>query len=335
MTESMLETSSQPGLILKTAREEMSLSIEQVAQELHLRPTVVKALEEEKYSEFSSDVFLKGYFRTYCRLVKLHEDRMIELLEKQLNALKEQTDKSQEKVVKAQQSKKRRKKIITFCIFLVCASLVYVVYLLSTQSGNFISESASPDNTQNEKVENTYASVNTVSPETSAPEAENESIESLAENASNHADNFPETMDQAELKSLDSAEETDNNTAPVSPISANVNETMPSEIVQAETEGAEILESRESSALANLNAVFSGDCWFKLTDGTGKTVMADLKRANDQINYQGQAPFHIVIGDASKVSLSFNGKSVDLTQYGSRNGRAEIHLKTDAQARGE
>ncbi len=68
MTESMSE-SLQAGLILATARNERQLSIEQVANELHLRPTVVRSMEEEKYSDFNSDVFLKGYFRSYCRLL--------------------------------------------------------------------------------------------------------------------------------------------------------------------------------------------------------------------------------------------------------------------------
>ena len=77
-----------PGRILRAAREELNYSIEQVAQELHLRPSVVLAMEEEKYEEFSSDVFLKGYFRSYCRLVNLHEERMVDLLESQLQGLK-------------------------------------------------------------------------------------------------------------------------------------------------------------------------------------------------------------------------------------------------------
>ena len=60
-----------PGRILRAAREELNFTVEQVAEELHLRPSVVLSMEAEKYEDFSSVVFLKGYFRSYCRLVNL------------------------------------------------------------------------------------------------------------------------------------------------------------------------------------------------------------------------------------------------------------------------
>ena len=86
MTESPQDISSSPGKILKAARDELKYSIEHVAHELHLRACVVQAMEDEDYDQFSSDVFLKGYFRSYCRLVHLHEERMVELLDKQLSS---------------------------------------------------------------------------------------------------------------------------------------------------------------------------------------------------------------------------------------------------------
>ena len=335
MTESMLDTSSQPGLILKTAREEMSLTIEQVAQELHLRPAVVKAIEEEKYSEFSSDVFLKGYFRTYCRLVKLHEERMIELLEKQLNSIKEASNKSQEELIKAKQSKKRRKQILTIIIFLACASVVYLVYLASTQSISLFSDETETVQTTEKQNSQTIESDPLTPPDLEIDEEEADTV--INENSlNNDTDSFPETIDQAELKANVQAEEAPEevagaDTSPLTESSDISSKNLDSE--QANINDEQDLEQiapviSDSAMMATLQASFTGDCWFKLTDGTGKTAIADLKRENDQINYQGIPPFHIVIGDASTASLTFNGKIVDLAKYSSRNGRAEIQLNT-------
>lgn len=343
MTESMPETSSQPGLILKTAREEMSLSIEQVAQELHLRPAVVKALEEENYSEFNSDVFLKGYFRTYCRLVKLHEDRMVEILDKQLGLIKDKTESAREQEIKALLSRKRRKTVVTILVFLVCAGLIAFTYYLATNSsapsGNdgavnnntalddSADKSLSPETAENETTssgssdaqtlgeEKTQVEIGEAVPAQDVESTTNEEFEESIE---------PEPVSDQELDSVN------NDTASFDNIDNIDNVQNSLEAPQGEK------SSPQTTMLSSLNAVFSGDCWFKLTDGTGKTVIADLKTANDEVNYQGIAPFHIVIGDASKASLQFNGESIDLAAYSSRNGRAELNLKPkDADTRGE
>jgi len=340
MTESMPETASQPGLILKTAREEMSLSIEQVAQELHLRPAVVKALEEENYSEFNSDVFLKGYFRTYCRLVKLHEDRMVEILDKQLGLIKDKTESAREQEIKALLSRKRRKTIVTILVFLVCAGLIAFTYYLatnsSTPSGNdgavnnntaldaSSDQSLPPETAENQTTSSGSADVQTLGEEKAPVETDEalpaQDVESIT-NEEFEESSEPEPVLDQELDAVNMNTATSDNIDNVQ----NSLEAPPGE-----------MSSPQTAVLSSLYAVFSGDCWFKLTDGTGKTVIADLKTANDEVNYQGISPFHIVIGDASKASLQFNGESIDLAAYSSRNGRAELNLKPkDADTRGE
>jgi len=73
--------------------------------------------------------------------------------------------------------------------------------------------------------------------------------------------------------------------------------------------------------------VFTGDCWFKLMDGNQKTVFASLKREGDRISYSGVTPFKVVLGDASKVLLTFDGESVNLKSHTAKNGRAQLTLK--------
>ena len=334
MTETMPETSSQPGLILKTAREEMSLSVEQVAQELHLRPAVIKALEEENYSEFNSNVFLKGYFRTYCRLVKLHEDRMVEILDKQLGHIKEKAESALEQETKALLSRKRRKTFVTLCVFLVCAGLIAFTYYLTT--------SATPETDSNE----IPVSMNAVKENTTSqgsldkPEAD-ETNEPLTQTD----DTALQASEDAEVITTEEFEQAQDLDGSVSQeLASDTNESPISERVDNSSRADDEPEITDSSpqpsdtasVLSSLYAVFSGDCWFKLTDGTGKTVIADLKTENEEVNYQGIAPFHIVIGDASKVSLVFEGESIDLAAYSSPNGRAELKLNAkDAESQGE
>ena len=73
-------------------------------------------------------------------------------------------------------------------------------------------------------------------------------------------------------------------------------------------------------------ASFSGDCWFKLVDANGKTVFAALKRRGETVTYSGLAPFNIVLGDASKVEISFNHAAINLKSHTAKNGRAQLTL---------
>ena len=78
--------------------------------------------------------------------------------------------------------------------------------------------------------------------------------------------------------------------------------------------------------LSIFEAVFTGDCWFKLTDGNQKTVFAALKGEGDRISYSGVTPFKVVLGDASKAILTFEGKSINLKSHTANNGRAQLTL---------
>ena len=49
------------GLELKRGREAKGYTVERIADELHLRPSIVTAMEEENYELLPADIFLKGY----------------------------------------------------------------------------------------------------------------------------------------------------------------------------------------------------------------------------------------------------------------------------------
>lgn len=60
-----------PGKLLVWARERAGLSQEQVAKELYMTLTKVRALESDDYRYMGSDTFTRGYLRSYATLVKL------------------------------------------------------------------------------------------------------------------------------------------------------------------------------------------------------------------------------------------------------------------------
>lgn len=315
MSDPLAEMPSQPGLILKSAREEMSLSLEQVARDLHLRPAVVRAIEEENYDEFSSDVFLKGYFRTYCRLVNLHEARMMDVLEQQLLVRNKQAAQAEQLAQKRVKIRKQKRILITLAVFCVCLLLIAFAYQVTSQGF-----SASDNLNESQQT----AIVAEVGIEPAGLESENISSAKLADPDASIASS--ELAEDADVASEFVEESIDQTIAQESEAITDEDLALNSSD-QLNTSGQDDTFSEEVKALSAIKALFTGDCWFKVTDITGKNVIADLKKANEEVNFLGSAPFHVVIGDASKVSLFFEDKLINLKPYTSRNGRAEITLK--------
>lgn len=60
------DVSTSPGAMLKSARESQGLSVEQVAQDLHLDIWVIESLESDDFDSIGAPVFAKGHMRKYA-----------------------------------------------------------------------------------------------------------------------------------------------------------------------------------------------------------------------------------------------------------------------------
>ncbi|HEY3698800.1 MAG TPA: RodZ domain-containing protein [Spongiibacteraceae bacterium] len=68
-----------PGLLLRQARERSGLTREAVAKELNLRLSQIVALEEGEFKHFPGETFVKGYLRSYARLLKINPDEVLRI----------------------------------------------------------------------------------------------------------------------------------------------------------------------------------------------------------------------------------------------------------------
>jgi len=66
-----------PGERLRAARAAAGLTVEGVADDLHLSPEVLEAMERDDYSHLPGRVFARGYLRNYARLVDLPVDQIL------------------------------------------------------------------------------------------------------------------------------------------------------------------------------------------------------------------------------------------------------------------
>lgn len=71
-----------PGELLKAARKSIGLSKADIARQLNLSQNLIGQLEANEYKDDIPDAFLRGYIRTYARLIDLDEEEIVALYSK-------------------------------------------------------------------------------------------------------------------------------------------------------------------------------------------------------------------------------------------------------------
>src|SRR5687768_2296080 len=72
------ELDGTPGALLKRERERRALSIQQVAEDLHLDPWVIEAIEANRFQALGAPVYAKGHLRKYATSLELPTDELIQ-----------------------------------------------------------------------------------------------------------------------------------------------------------------------------------------------------------------------------------------------------------------
>lgn len=90
--------------------------------------------------------------------------------------------------------------------------------------------------------------------------------------------------------------------------------------VQLESEGDDLLEVQ-----------FSGASWIEVDNGDNTRLYNDMLNMGDDLTIRGKAPFNILIGDASKVKMTFNSRSVDVLSRARTDNSARITLAPESR----
>ncbi|EBA0281249.1 cytoskeleton protein RodZ [Salmonella enterica] len=302
------------GVRLRNAREQLGLSQQAVAERLCLKVSTVRDIEEDKAPSDLASTFLRGYIRSYARLVHVPEEELLPGLEKQapLRAAK----------VAPMQSfslGKRRKKRDSWLMSFTWLVLFVVVGLTGAWWW------------QNHKAQ--QEEITTMADQSTAElNADKDSGQSvpLDTRAATSQDTTPEQT--APATPVDSAAATQNTV--VAPSQANVDTAAPS-AAPAATETPSALPTDRAGVVtpaADPNALvmnFTADCWLEVTDATGKKLFSGMQRKDGNLNLTGQAPYKLKIGAPAAVQIQNQGKPVDLSRFIRTNQVARLTLNAE------
>ncbi len=280
-----------PGKLLVWGRERAGLSQEQIAKELYMTLTKVRALELDDYRHMGADTFTRGYLRSYANLVKLDVVQVLAAYDRhaQKYGLNEQVlPKKQESVTKP--------------LWQFVALIVVVLLVLWLISVWFF------DNRKEPEYDLPVAIVPAVEVFSSSSVAES----SMATESSASGGLSPTTLDEVSIPATDMANQFSSSSSSIVGLVAESSVGMSNENTDSRSSSSISTGSSRVGVLDEIEFTFTEECWLEVSDSSGDVLVADLQAAGVHLVLQGRAPFDIKLGNAPAVQIELNNEQITL-----------------------
>lgn len=299
------------GERLRQAREQLGLSHQTVAERLCLKLSTIRQIEEGSTPADLAPTFLRGYIRSYAKLVHIPEEELSALIGKQapINVPKVASMQG----VSLRKSRKKRDGWLmgfTWLVVFVVIGLTGAWWWQNHQAQQEEIATMADQSTAQLNQDNTEGqSIPLGNGDASSPTAAQ--TEAPADASGNAA---PQAQNSVPL-----------NTSPDTASNAATAQNQPSAAVStsqptaAETPSSTLpTGDAQASTTADANAVsmtFKSDCWLQIDDATGKTLFSGIKKGGETLSLKGTAPYKLKIGAPGAVDIQYQGKPVDLSRF--------------------
>lgn len=302
-----------PGTILMTQREALGLSVQTVANQLNLTMHFVRAIESDSHEKLPGDVFVRGYIRTYARLLKLDPEQVLAVYE-DLNSHK--IARKEEAIKRRDRRRKDRNRPWVLVSGIAFVGVAIALWYLNPD----------PEPEEETAAAITAGTIPNVpalnSPLVSASAAGNAPSEAVTE--TRPADEITRMQEPARV----------DESAPVEG-SAPAEGSTPAQDSAPVLEAAPVAEPAPSPVSSGrtimeywpgtdeLRLIFSAPSQAQVEHRGGSESHAETRAAGDTLVIRGTAPFSVVLDDARGVSLNFNNRQIDISS----------NIRTDNSAR--
>ena len=322
MSEVQVETLNMgPGQLLKSARERAELSVQDIAQKLHLKSSVISDIEEDHYDSNISLTFIKGYLKLYAKQVMVTEAEIVNAFET-LNTQKKEPVKLQSFSRRVANQANDDKLMVVSCLILAVVLALVVIWWFQ-QSYNepamTVPHVAEPEYKSAENITEAGEGAGTLKSvvqqshdaDTEIPnEDEQSTVDSMASQSPG--------QEQEQAEDIPLAGETQRQTSPVT--QQNNKELLAEDLnpLTQSTITEQAVVDQLAVALADpvqLVFKFSGDCWMNLSDATGEDIAYGVKVQGRVMTVSGVPPFTVTLGAPQVVQISYGGEAVDMSNF--------------------
>ncbi|MGI9320651.1 MAG: RodZ domain-containing protein [Thiogranum sp.] len=292
------------GATLAAAREEQQRSLDSVAADLHLQPAVVGAIERGDEAKLPASTFLRGYVRSYARLLGLDDTSLIA----QLPLLNEYRPAPLKRVgIRRSGVSLPRGKWLLWSL-LLAALAVMIIYGVPAVERLWSQRSSEPVSDQLQ-----LPLAGTEESEASPEPAESVLLTArdelpLGEDPVIEAE-VPETdqsgVGEALVDQSDSDEEKQSEPTQALEVEAEVDKEKSSESHKAapQVAGPAVIQMR-----------FLEDSWVEM-EANGRKLVVGTQPAGSERTIRAEPPIKILLGNAPGVEITYRGEAVDIASH--------------------
>lgn len=325
-----------PGKQLREIRIAKDMDINRVASLLHLNVSMLEALEADDFSKLPSAVFVQGYLRNYARLLDIPAASILEAFHQYRPADEETMNLKAAQIKHEVRSSHTIIRLTTWLIVIAIIALVVTWwrgYLqwplnLGLEAGNqAVEQQAETPPAASDSLPVGDDGKMTLPALIDKPEILDAPV---TEPAGAVEDEPPSPVDMTSREEITDqlvgAGEAPGSTEGA--VAESIDSALPSAAEVAPVTGAITAEPAQDQASGTIQVRFSDACWTDIKDATGSYRVIGNKAVGDSLVLAGEAPYKMVFGNASAVTILVDGAAYDLTPH-IRGNVAKFTLQPD------
>ncbi len=284
------------GERLAEARREKQISVLEIAKELHVEESKIRALENNDFDALGAPVFAKGHLKKYSQLVGVNHDDVL--------ADYYQLTRSQEMPPVIVKRKQPGRELMpgpwvagaAVLILLALAYWLLVERPFTTPPGPAVTApAASP-------------TAAPAGPEPKAPESAEEPTE------------------EAAVVEEPGGDQASANDAPARPPAGEPEQAVSTTQEAVQPAAASTMLPAAGENDVRMSVTFIGDCWTEITDASGRRLFFQLGRSGRTVNVSGPGPLSVLFGDAANVEVRVNGEDFIIPAANRRGRTARLTI---------
>ncbi len=260
------------GAMLREAREARGLSAREAADTMNLSVRFLDALENEQFDKLPARAFVRGYLRSYARMLGLSVDEVLSCYYRVAGE-----DRTDPYFASKRDARDRPSELVhehTGQVLVAVFALVVLVLLIALWA-------VWPDG----------------EPEPAATDGD-----PVGQRLLNPRRELP-------IEGIEAREAVAASSELGFPISEPF---IPEENPNVTITRGNSTVSVDAGGEDSLRFQFTEDCWTEIRDGDDRQIYGDLNRSGQTLELNGKAPFAILVGYSPGVTLRFNGQPVAL-----------------------
>lgn len=292
---------SGPGSRLRTAREARSMGVEQVAAQLRLDGNVIRAMEDDDFDALPSATFVKGYLRSYGRMLALDPEVLVNEYQVASGAQEVQLR------VPAKPARDGSSINKWFWVVLILVSVLLLAWYWSKPNEQPVSTDS-------------LTSDSSLMP---TEEAINDEVFLSSDTDAGQADPVIEQLLQGLQDPVQEVVEAEQE---IKPVVAEVAAEAKKQAKAEEAQVAEVVSEVAAADLVTITLIGVSDSWVSIRDARDNRVYRDMLKPGQRREVSGVAPLLVHLGFAPGVKVELDGKNYDHSAWHKSNSTARFVL---------